>query len=955
MKAMTSFTLKSLKDSRARTVVTIAGVALAAALLVAVLSSYISATDYLLRNEVAANGTWMSQVVVPGSEEGREEIAEAQNAPDVKSLATLQDLGFAELSSEQRTRLGFYMPVLIGGGPIETVCGVRLSEGSFPQDSGEIVLPDMWEHWDYASIGDTVTLNVGKRQAVLAAGKEGDMETSAPTSVDDLELDANDRMDTIQDGSFLNSTMGYLDSEADEGIFDEKLVDIQQQSFTVVGFVSSDNWSLMTGLGPAALTAGDANATGDIQVFLDFSGISTVDELVSRTEQFFPDSGIATHRNLLRYSGISDHGSIWETLFYLVVILAVVIMTACVSLIYNAFAISVNERMRQFGLLASIGASKRQLRHSVLLEGAVIAGVGIPIGIAIGLCACAGIFAWLGSSIGELLGGRWSAFYLVVSWQVVLFAVLLTAVTVLVSVWIPALRASRVSPINALRQSNVVKISPRALRATQKTDIQGTLWSRHGISGAVFGIGGRLAALNHKRNASKGRAASMSLALAIILLMTAGSFSAQLGMFTKVAGNLSEADISMGISLDPENERAAASSAIENVCADAYERASKVSGVTPLGWSISSLQPGLVPSEVAGSALSGSVTEESLVDGEVPAMLSVIYLPEDQFAAYAEDNSIEIPDNSEVPVAIGVREGYGNTGQMYTYDELFRQPGTISLVNAAKGQGSALSLVTTNTTKDGRETLEFDLFEDDDSTGRKINSDELVRTSVSVVGLADQRPVCAGSSNGAAIVVSLDEADALPLEAANRSLRFSAAFNAEDASAVVEPLTQIVPSIEDAGYKIYYNQVTDNHAAEESVAMMVTVVNLFCFLFSLILTLIALANVFNTVTNGLILRRREFAVMESIGMGARQFRSMIGCECVGYSLRGLIPGIIVSVAVSYLLYMALSISMRGLPYSLPWASLALGCGLVVLVMAISVFYGLRRCRNGNVVEELRME
>lgn len=139
------------------------------------------------------------------------------------------------------------------------------------------------------------------------------------------------------------------------------------------------------------------------------------------------------------------------------------------------------------------------------------------------------------------------------------------------------------------------------------------------------------------------------------------------------------------------------------------------------------------------------------------------------------------------------------------------------------------------------------------------------------------------------------------------------------------------------------------------MTMMVTVVNLFCFLFSFILTLIALANVFNTMTNGLILRKREFAVMESIGMGACQFRSMIGCECIGYGLRGLIPGIIVSFGVSYLLYMALGVSMRGLPYTPPWMYLVLGCGLVIVVMAASVLYGLHRCRKGDIVDALRME
>lgn len=955
MKAMTSFTVKSLRDSAARTIVTIAGVALAAALLIAVLSSYVSATDYLLRNEATANGTWMSQVVLPDDEKTREEIASAEDATDVETLATLQDVGFAGLSNEQRVTLGIYLPILTGTGSIEELCGVRVAEGRLPQNAAEIMLPSTWQRNSTIALGDTITLDVGNRRAVLAPGEQGSM-SGGSFAVGDYDPEFEPKGYDIEDGSALNSTMGYLDSEADESKFDEELVDVTERSYTVVGFAATDNWTLMTGAGPAALTA-DESATGDIQTFLELSGVSTVKQVRERTAEFFPDADIQTHINLLRYMGISDHGSIWQTFFYLVAILAVIIIAACVSLIYNAFAISVNERMRQFGLLASIGASKRQLRRSVLLEGGIIAVIGIPIGIAVGLGACAGIFAWLGTSIASILGGQWSSFYLVVDWRVVLFAMLLTAFTVLVSVWIPALRAARVSPINALRQSSTIRLSRRTLRGSAQHGGRLAPWRHRGISGSVFGIGGKLASINHCRNASKGRAASISLALAIVLLMTAGSLSTQLGMFTKVAGNLSDADVSMTVSLEPIDERAATSAAIETACADVYARACAVDDVTPLGWSIVSTQGALIPEAMVGSALNDSVASDSRVNGSVPTPLFVIYLPADEFAAYAADNGIELPGDGDAPVAIAVREGYGNTGSMYSYDELFAQTGTLDVVTGIKGDDTAMaSVVVSDSDNDGKETCEFVRWEKDGGyTDQRIASDDLVRTPVEVVGLAEKRPACVASSSGATLVVSMEDAGTLPLMGATRTVFFSAGFDTASGETAVESLSSFGSTFEDAGYKVYYNQVTDNEAQERSMTMMVTVVNLFCFLFSLILTLIALANVFNTVTNGLILRKREFAVMESIGMDARQFRSMIGCECMGYGLRGLIPGIIVSFGVSYLLYTALGISMRGLPYTPPWMYLVLGCGLVIVVMAASVLYGLHRCRKGDIVDALRME
>lgn len=954
MKAMTSFTVKSLRDSATRTIVTIAGVALAAALLVAVLSSYVSATDYLLRNEATANGTWMSQVVLPDDEKARGEIASAEAATDVEALATLQDVGFAGLSDEQRMTLGIYLPILTGTGSIEELCGVRVAEGRLPQNAAEIMLPSTWQRNSTIALGDTITLDVGNRRAVLAPGEQGSM-SGGSFVIDDYDPEFAPKGYSIEDGSALNSTMGYLDSEADNSKFDEELVDVTERSYTVVGFAATDNWTLMTGAGPAALTA-DENATGDIQTFLELSGISTVKQVRERTAELFPNADIQTHMNLLRYMGISDHGSIWQTFFYLVAILAVIIIAACVSLIYNAFAISVNERMRQFGLLASIGASKRQLRRSVLLEGGIIAIVGIPIGIAVGLGACAGIFTWLGTSIASILGGRWSSFYLVVDWRVVLFAMVLTALTVLVSVWIPALRAARVSPIDALRQSSTVRIAPRVLKTSGRHSSAGTPWKHRGLAGSVFGIGGQLASINHRRNASKGRAASVSLALAIVLLMTAGSLSTQLGMFTKVAGNLSDADVSMTVSLEPTDERASASEAIEAVGADVYAQASAVQGVTPLGWALVSTQGAFVPLPMAGSAWKDTVAPSCIVDESAPTPLFVVYLPADEFAAYAKDNGVELPENGDTPAAIAVREGYGNTGSVYSYDELFVKTGTLDIVTGIKGDETATaSVMVSDIDNDGKETFEFTRWEKGGYTDQRLAADELVRTPVEVVGLAEKRPACIASSSGATIVVSLDDLGTLPLIGATRTVSFSAGFDTADGEEAVKGLSGFGSTFEDAGYKVYFNQVTDNKAQEQSMAMMVTVVNLFCFLFSFILTLIALANVFNTMTNGLILRKREFAVMESIGMGARQFRSMIGCECIGYGLRGLIPGIIVSFGVSYLLYMALGISMRGLPYTPPWMYLVLGCGLVIVVMAASVLYGLHRCRKGDIVDALRME
>lgn len=142
-----------------------------------------------------------------------------------------------------------------------------------------------------------------------------------------------------------------------------------------------------------------------------------------------------------------------------------IIMVGAISLIYSAFSISLSERTKQMGLLKSIGATKKQIRHSVVFEACVLCMVGIPLGIAAGL---GGIGITL-HGISGLLLKLWSEdtplrIHLVVTWQAIAIAVIVSFITVLISAMIPAAKAVRIPAIQAIRQSDDIKI--RAGKAT---------------------------------------------------------------------------------------------------------------------------------------------------------------------------------------------------------------------------------------------------------------------------------------------------------------------------------------------------------------------------------------------------------------------------------------------------------------------------------------------------------
>ena len=500
----------------------------------------------------------------------------------------------------------------------------------------------------------------------------------------------------------------------------------------------------------------------------------------------------------------------------------------------------------------------------------------------------------------------------------------------------------------------------------------------------VFGVGGTIGALNDRRGTGKGRAASVSLALAVVLLMTAGSLNVFLGALTTGVGQGPSYDIGVSVMpREPHPDSGAEGPADPAEDAERYRALfadlCAVSGAEPVGWSLNdSFRPLIVPQDMAGKALrtsafsgAGVLADDdplvARVGGGCATMALVAYLDDDDFAAYARRYGVDpaLFADPAAPRALAVSTAYGNDGTTYQLQELFGRTGTVQLILGGRaGEEEVRGFSQSFEQKEGvyEMSLAPYVFGDDD-TMQELDWDdvELEVLDVEVVGLTAEPPASMGRWSSEALLVmplSTMAAGTVPSDEPT----FSGAFDAPagDHAAVTDELSDVAGAWVDAqgdqvfegGYAAYVN---DHAANVESTQMLVTVVNVFCLLFTVILALIALANVFNTVANGLILRRREFAVMRSVGLSNRQFRRMIVSECVRYGLRGLVPGLVVSALVSYALWRMVSLSLSGLDFTLPWAYVALAVGMTVLAMAASVAYGLRRCRADNVVEALRTD
>lgn len=149
--------------------------------------------------------------------------------------------------------------------------------------------------------------------------------------------------------------------------------------------------------------------------------------------------------------------------------------------------------------------------------------------------------------------------------------------------------------------------------------------------------------------------------------------------------------------------------------------------------------------------------------------------------------------------------------------------------------------------------------------------------------------------------------------------------------------------------------VTDIAERARQNRLIMQAVQLFVLCFSVITTLIAVANVFNTLANGIILRTREFATLRSIGMGNRAFARMLAYECASYALRGLAIGLAAAALATYGLYRATSLAFAGLAFTLPWGYVAAAVAIVGAVLALSVAYALHRSHAASIVDSLRSD
>lgn len=947
-------TLKTLKENKTRTIVTIIGIILSLSMFTAVTVSVSSFQNYLLEVTKLREGNWHGSTTVTSADKEALLSDEAIN-----TVSFLENIGYAIAEDCVNPE----KPYLFIGGMDENADGtlpIHLTKGRLPENENELLLP---AHLSYNGgvtyqLNDTITLEIGDRISEDSQGNPYILRQNTPYLYTPEDL----------------QEQGMSDDEIAEQET-EMLVPRFSHTYTVVGFYSRPSIEYYTAPGYTALTVSaesTASNGADESTASDITGESTASngadestvsgsttsatektytayirfknptDAVPWMDENYPDSWDGNW-DLLRWSAASYESSYNTVVYGLASVLIFIILFGSISLIYNAFSISVTERTKQFGLLASLGATRKQLVHSVLFEALFLCGIGIPIGILAGITGIGITFSLLGSAISDILWDDWAIpLTLHVSPWAVIGATLLGLFTVLISAYLPARRSAKLSPMDAIRMTADITIRPGKVKTSRLTY-------------QLFGLSGMLASKNFKRNRKKYRTTVFSLFVSVVLFISASSFCSYLMRGTENVLSDSGCDISY---------YRYESSNTGNISNDTIlDRLSSLDSVDNAAW----VQYDFSSIYVDKSAISDEYMEllteqypESLSEnekGQIAIDTQLFFVDDNTYHAYMKELgfSAALFGNPERPIAVAFDffRTYDGAGERYRTLHVLDVDSTMATilkVNTPEGYSYSSSY----TDENNNLTYYFSNLTNDEEGIELPAASCTTAASLTIGAVAETSPFFLGDNfyNGLLLLypASLME-DVLGSDWAASLTDNTSCFKflASDHKTATEDISETLQSM-GLDYQTIYDNA-ENAAQERTLMLIITV---FSYGFIILISLIAMANVFNTISTNIHLRKREFAMLKSTGMTPKGFSVMMCYECLLYGIKGLLYGLPVSILITYWIYNRINYGWETSFY-IPWYSLVIAIGSVFLVVGSTMIYSMHKIGKENIMDNLKSE
>lgn len=846
MNILNDLTIKNLKLNKKRTIVTIVGIILSTALMVGIGLLFSSFQDYMIRETISYNGKYEAEY--------GDVSLDKLNSIDKKDFSYFYQkaIGFSKFDSANE-----YKPYLyISSVNKEYFNELHLISGRFAENDSELVISNHINTNGGASykIGDIITLKYGERVV------EG--------------------VNTLANNEYYE---------------EETLNIVGEKTYTIVGIVERSNFEDYSASGYSTFTLDMNDKEGIVNVFVMFNNKK---KIIKQSEDLAKklgyDNAISYNSTLLALYGESTYGNIMKSMITMIVIMLSLVSIGCIVVIYNSFAISVMERKKEFGLLSSIGATKKQLSYTVFFEALIEGIIGIILGICGAYIGIGTVILIINNLIGDILVLKLN---LVTNIVFIIIPVIFMIIVIFISALVPSRRAAKVSPIEAIRQNDDIKINKKKIKTGK-------------LVNKLFGIEGEIALKNIKRNKKKYRVTIVSLFISIVLFI---SFSSYMNYTIDTASSvMGEVPYDYQISYFGDDNDI-----------DALDKISEI-----------------IKSNDVKEYVSYSASNLSIIGN---------YTYSDEYldfykSAYGDDGIKALTNLKYQYISIYILDdiSYNKYKELIGLDK-----DSVILLNKFKGVSYGnnkrvnYDIPVINNGDINIKICNFDDNDEDVDTTKYCNKkiDNIFITNKSF-DLIEEFSYMSDFK----LIVNKKLYDNI----SNSGTHYTQFNIISDNTDNIDKLTKELDKYDNVNY-------TNVKESMKQANNMILVIKILMYGFIGLVTLIGVTSVFNTISTSMALRKREFAVLRSIGLTRKGFNKILFFESLFFGLKSLIYAIPVSLGVTIIIHYALADMMSINSIVIPWKAIIISIVSVFVIVLLTMMYSTSKIKKHNIIEQIREE
>lgn len=934
MNLMKKLTLKNLKLNRKRTIVTIVGIILATALLSALVTLVSSFQYSMIEYQKQKGGDFH----VKFSGVKMSELSEFKNNRNIESTFETMGMGFAKLDGCKNEDKPYAYVMATDEAGFEKGC-FNLIEGRMAKNEDEIVIPRHLKTNGRIDIkvGDEITLDIGKRydsntENVISENCAYEHEAEKLTDTVTKRYKVVGIMERPGYGMEDYSAAGYTFVTYSDEL---AAIDNGTKSEASEADTTLTVYSRYTKKALRNKDAVTADIIGVDEKLFAKANNSSVEMSAEESDRFLKEMenakyDIYMNGYLISYECVFPIDGSFKALFTVAAVVALIIILTSVYCIKNSFNISITEKIRQYGMLASVGATRRQIKSSVKTEAAMLGVVGIPVGTMSGILA-----SFILVKVVNALSAGWLNFALSfhTSLPALILAVILSIATIYFSATGSARRAAKVTPLEAIRNTKEIKIKSSKLKTPA-------------IIGRIWGIGGVISYKNIKRNNKKYRTTVTSIVICSVTFIVISYFMSM--AFSVVGMSYASADYNIGINMSYEKD----------IHIDIEKLSKLVSG-------IEGVDDYLVGAGYDFDVRKPKYTKEygeycrQVYDNseDVSQMFLITVLDDKSYDKYASDAGIKNAAAGAILVNKGTFDVYNENSLKYVKKEMelykYKAGDTIecgyNVYDDASSDDNAAEGDTESSTGDNSGYV-------DEET---INNGVRKTLDVTIAGVTDRVPIGYKSYSYATLLFMNQKgfeslwADGKSNELKQRYVSYSAYVVAENADEYQDTFEKETEGNPEYSQISFYVSNLDKQMRDEK--SLFTLLGVFAYGLIVVIALIGITNIINTLSTGMELRSREFATLRSIGMTDKQFAGMVRLESVFISVKALVIGVPLGILISYLLCVMMNRMDDAIIYEPPYKAIILCIVVVIMLIYAIMKLSMTKLRHNNIIETIKNE